>query len=307
MKNIIIIIAIVTTFVSCEKTVIVDVPVQPSKLVVNGIVQANNVFAIKVSKSVAVLASTTFNSFKVDNALVTLYENGILKDTFLYNNLTNNYVPINGTVSLVNKTYKLVASLNGFATVDAETTTPSNITIQNISRIKNARTDANGNTQDEVKLKFVDNATELNYYIFKIKKPNYNNGAQVQYDNIYCIISNDVDIDRTSNADPTDVNSCIDREFLMSDKNFNGSTKIITLFIDSYNLDEYTNPFNQRKYKSIVEINSISKNYYNYRRSVQTYRDNEDNPFSEPVLVYSNVNNGYGIFTTYTLGRDTIR
>ncbi len=307
MKNIIIIIAIVTTFVSCEKTVIIDVPVAASKLVVNGVVQANNVFAINVSKSEAVLTSNTVNSFKVNNANVTLYENGLLKDTFLFNNVNNNYVAKNGTVSTVNKTYKLIASLNGFATVDAETTTPSNIVIQNISRVRNARTDANGNTEDEVKIKFIDNASEVNYYIFKIKKPNYSNGAQVQYDNIFCIKSNDVDIDRTSNGDPTDVNSCIDREFLMTDKNFNGSTKTITLFIDSYNLAEFTNTFNQRKYKSIIEINSISKNYYNYRRSIQTYRDNEDNPFSEPVLVYSNVNNGYGIFSSFTVGRDTIR
>jgi Domain of unknown function (DUF4249) len=307
MKKIILAIATIAIFISCEKTVIVDVPVAAPKLVVNGIVQANNVFAVNVGKSEAVLSSTGANSFKVTNATVQLYENGLLKDSFLYNSTNNNYVAKNGTLALTGKTYKLTAAVNGFTTVDAETTTPSNIAIQSITRIVNARTDANGNTQDEVKIKFADNGNETNYYLFKIKKPYYNNGAQVLYDIIYCIKSNDVDIDRTSNSDPTDINSCIDREFLMTDKNFNGGTKTITLFIDSYNLTEYINPFNQKKYKTIVEINSIAKNYYNYRRSLQTYRDNEDNPFSEPVLVYSNINNGYGIFSSFTVGRDTIR
>jgi Domain of unknown function (DUF4249) len=307
MKKIIIIIATITTFVGCEKTVIIDVPVPPSKLVVNGVVQANNIFAVNVSKSEPVLTSNTANSFKVNNAFVQLYENGILKDTFLYNTANNNYVVKNGTTAQIGKTYKLTAALNGFTAVDAEMVTPSNIAIQSITRVVNARTDANGGTQDEVKIKFIDNASETNNYLFKVKRPGNFTGLQVEYQTIFCIKSSDVDIDRTSNNDPTDVNSCIDREFLMTDKNFNGNSKTITLFIDSYNLAEFTNPNNQRKYKAIVEINNISKNYYNYRRSIQTYRDNEDNPFSEPVLVYSNVNNGYGIFSSFTVGRDTIR
>ena len=307
MKKIILAIAIITAFISCEKTVIVNVPVAPSKLVVNGVVQANNIFAVNVSKSEPVLTSNAANSFKVNNAIVQLYENGILKDTFLYNNANNNYVVKNGTTAQIGKTYKLTAALNGFTSVDAEMVTPSNIAIQSITRVVNARTDANGGTQDEVKIKFIDNGSETNNYLFKVKRPVNFTGSQLEYQTIFCIKSSDVDIDRTSNGDPTDVNSCIDREFLMTDKNFNGSTKTITLFIDSYNLTEFTNPINQRKYKAIVEINNISKNYYNYRRSIQTYRDNEDNPFSEPVLVYSNVNNGYGIFSSFTVGRDTIR
>jgi Domain of unknown function (DUF4249) len=307
MKKIIVIASIVIAGISCEKTVVVNVPIAPSKLVVNGIVQANNIFTINVSKSEAVLSSNTATSFKVSNAFVQLYENGILKDTFLYNSVNNNYTVKNGTVPLVGRTYKLTAALSGYTTVDAETSTPSNITIQSISRVPNARTDANGGTQDEVKIKFVDNGNETNYYLFKVKRPVNFTGSQLEYQSIFCIKSNDVDIDRTSNNDPTDVNSCIDREFLMTDKNFNGNAKTITLFIDSYNLAVFTNPQNQKKYKPIVEINNISKNYYNYRRSIQTYRDNEDNPFSEPVLVYSNVNNGYGIFSSFTIARDTIR
>ncbi len=307
MKKILLLIAIVIAFISCEKTVTVNIPVQAPKLVVNGIIQANNPFIVSVTKSEAVLSSNTANSFKVNNAFVQLYENGILRDTLIYNSTNDNYKVKNGTVAIVGKTYKLTAAANNFVTVDAENTTPSNIAIQSITRIVNARTDANGNTQDEVKIKFIDNGAEANYYLFKIKRPIYNNGAVIQYDGVYCVKSNDVDIERPANNDPSDVNSCLDREFLMLDNNFNGSTKTITLFINSNELAVYTNPFNNKKYKSIVEINNISKNYYNYRKSKQTYRDNEDNPFSEPVLVYSNVNNGYGIFSSFTIAIDTIR
>jgi Domain of unknown function (DUF4249) len=106
MKKIILAIATIAIFISCEKTVIVDVPVAAPKLVVNGIVQANNVFAVNVGKSEAVLSSTGANSFKVTNATVQLYENGLLKDSFLYNSTNNNYVAKNGTLALTGKTYK---------------------------------------------------------------------------------------------------------------------------------------------------------------------------------------------------------
>jgi Domain of unknown function (DUF4249) len=307
MKKIILAIAIIASYTSCEKTVTVDVPMPPSKLVVNGIVQANNLFTVNVGKSETVLSTNTINSFKVNNAFVQLYENNILKDTLLYNSVNNNYVVKNATVATIGKNYKLVATLAGFATVDAETTTPSNIMIQNISRIVNARTDANGGTQDEIKIKFTDNASETNYYLFKIKKPVNYSGSQLEYRTIFCLKSSDVDIDKTRNTDPLDVNSCIDNGFLMADKNFNGNTKTISLFVNSYELTEFTYSVNQKKYKAIVEMNNISKNYYNYRRSIQTYKDNVDNPFSEAVLVYTNVNNGYGIFSSYTAAIDTIR
>ncbi len=307
MKNIFLIAAVIITIGSCEKTVTVSIPITPSKLVLNGVVQANNVFKTNVSKSEAVLSTNTTNSFKVNNATVVLFQNGVVKDTLLYNAPGNNYIAKNNTIAAVGNKYKLVASASGFTTVEAESTTPSAISIKSITKIENAKINANGDTLHEIKIKFDDNASENNYYLFKIKIPLYNNGAQIFYNPINCIYSNDIDIDKSSNADPANVNECIYREFTMADKNFKGNTKTLTVFINKQELQTYTNPFNQKKYKPIVEINSLEKNYYNYRRSKQSYLDNEDNPFSEAVLVFTNVKNGYGIFSTFSIGRDTIR
>lgn len=307
MKNLFLIISIIIVAISCEKTVTVNIPVSAPKLVVNGVTEANNIFKVTVSKSEAVLSSNNLSNSYINTALAQLYVNGLLKDTLTFRSTTNMYEAKNATKAISGNTYKVVVAQPGFTTVVAETKTPSNITIQSITRIANARTNANGQTQDEIKIKFLDNTTENNFYLFKFKKPIYNNGAAMVYDPIYCINSNDADIDRASSSDPTDLNSCLRNEFSMSDNNFNGNLKTITVFINSNDLIAYTNPFDQKKYKAILEMNSLSKNYYNYRRSLETYRDNEDNPFSEPVLVYTNVNNGYGIFSTYTFARDTIR
>ncbi len=306
MKKITIVIATLILLSSCEKTITVEVPAATPKLVMNGLVNANSIFEVKISKSETVL-STNSNPFKISNATVLLYENGIYKDSFLFNASKNSYVARAGTTVATGKKYLLTASLNGYTKIEAETTTPSSVTIQSITRRVNARTDANGNKQDELKIKFLDNPTENNNYIFKIKKPVFNNGATIIYDAINCIRSVDVDIDRGSNTDPSDLNACFSKEFIMTDKNFNGRTKEIVFYIDNYELEIFTNPFDQKKYKAIIEMNSVTADHYKYRKSIETYRDNEDNPFAEPVLVYSNVKNGYGIFSSFTMARDTIR
>jgi len=44
-----------------------------------------------------------------------------------------------------------------------------------------------------------------------------------------------------------------------------------------------------------IKLYSISEGYYNYKKSVQEWNKNKDNPFTEPVIIYSNVVNGMGI------------
>lgn len=46
----------------------------------------------------------------------------------------------------------------------------------------------------------------------------------------------------------------------------------------------------------MVELQSISPELYRYLKSVELYRITESDAFSEPVQIYSNVQNGWGIF-----------
>ncbi len=46
-----------------------------------------------------------------------------------------------------------------------------------------------------------------------------------------------------------------------------------------------------------ISISAIDEHYFNYHRSINAYQD--DNPFSEPTPVYSNINGGLGVFATY--------
>lgn len=46
----------------------------------------------------------------------------------------------------------------------------------------------------------------------------------------------------------------------------------------------------------MVRITNLSENYIRFLRSSRQYYANQDNPFVEPVEIYTNVKNGYGIF-----------
>jgi hypothetical protein len=54
-----------------------------------------------------------------------------------------------------------------------------------------------------------------------------------------------------------------------------------------------------------IQLNSLSENYYLYTRSVDQYLKSLDNFYSEPVQIFSNIENGYGIFAGFS--RSTYR
>ena len=44
-----------------------------------------------------------------------------------------------------------------------------------------------------------------------------------------------------------------------------------------------------------VILSTVSEGQYRYTRSVDLQYENDGNPFAEPVQVYTNVENGFGI------------
>ncbi len=308
MKHVIAVLFIIILSVSCERDVIVDVPSQTPKLVVNGLIRVNTAFRITVSKTAGILDSTSRASYKVANAMVQLYENNVLKDTLVYDATSNTYLVKRNTRPQSGNTYKLMADATGFTTAQAETVTPAAVSIQSLTRRINVKKDASGNYLDEVKITFTDDGLTTNYYIIKVKRPqSFSSTGTTEYSGIYCMHSSDIDIERRNNGDPTDFENCVNQEFFMRDKNFNGRTKEILLFIQHSDIEPVLHPFTNKYLKPIVELHTITYDHYKYRKSFDAYRDAEDNPFAEPVLVYSNVKNGYGVFSTFDLARDTIR
>ena len=51
----------------------------------------------------------------------------------------------------------------------------------------------------------------------------------------------------------------------------------------------------------VVSLWGLTKEEYNFRKSINNNRDAQDNPFAEPTIVFSNIENGLGIFSLIKL------
>lgn len=88
-----------------------------------------------------------------------------------------------------------------------------------------------------------------------------------------------------------------EKDMYITDKDHDGEELIC---IDK--VHETSKPDNfQRPYKLHLLLLVTDKNYYLYHNSVIKQREADDNPFAEPVLIYTNIKGGVGVFAAYNL------
>ena len=51
----------------------------------------------------------------------------------------------------------------------------------------------------------------------------------------------------------------------------------------------------------IVTLRTVSEDFYNYKITGSLHDNSSDNPFAQPVNVYKNIDNGFGIFAGYRI------
>ena len=64
--------------------------------------------------------------------------------------------------------------------------------------------------------------------------------------------------------------------------------------------------YNPKQYL-VGQLLHVDRHYYLYHRSLRNAGRSQDNPFAEPVLVYSNVTGGLGVFAAYNRASAEIR
>jgi len=80
---------------------------------------------------------------------------------------------------------------------------------------------------------------------------------------------------------------------------FEGKTQVLSFDLDIYNFINDENNLN-------IELFSISKDIYMYLLTFQAQQETEESPFAEPVMVYNNIKDGYGIFAGFSVYKDSI-
>ena len=301
MRNILTIVTIFAILSSCERETRITIPPQTPKLVVESTQGQNSLPEARISRTRGVTdplpQGGQSDPYIVKNATALLYENDVLKDSLKYNIASERH---KATVARIQpgKTYKLIISAPNFPTAEAISFTPLLVPINNIGFTRNARVDAGGRSQDEVRISFNDNGSTEDYYLVHIMD------AYGSY--LYCVNSNDRDVEKLVYEDPFYPDECLRADrLLLSDMNFNGSLKTLIFYADAGMLDPQNTPSGRRR--ATVELLHINKDYFKYIKSINSYENAADNPFAEPVNLYTNLKDGYGLFTTYAMAVDSIR
>ena len=87
---------------------------------------------------------------------------------------------------------------------------------------------------------------------------------------------------------------------LVEDKFFDGKELTVDLFCqETYFYAEIGSPI-------FIVIEAYSEEYVRYLRSIEKYRNSDDNPLAEAVSIYSNISGGVGLAFGKSVSRDTV-
>ncbi len=275
---------------SCEKffstTREVELPEHQKKLAVFSNLYGNTC-DIFISHSKAIDDS---NDYKIVKANVTILKNNEEFFSFIYPDdlKDGNY----NNISLVmpqnineGEKYTLEVTSDELGTATAEQIVPQKPVISNFQYTENATSEF-GDTRDKLDFDIVDPSGYRNYYFFTVEAtPHIKDSIGLSF-----YISTD---------DPVAQKVVLRNKsgILISDKTFDGKKRKLSLKIEP-DRRYWSSGQEIKLYDTIiVGIKGISKDYYNFLISKIQYNQSNDNPFAEPVNIYSNIENGYGLFS----------
>lgn len=306
MKYFILLLLSILLFTACKQDDL-NIPDTGRKIVINGLITTDSLLNVGISRSAYItnVLDYVFRS-DLDNAEVCFYQDDVRIDSLYHSNTyirttvtfcTGNYCS-ESVYPLPGKEYKIMVNVPGLPEATATTTIPDLVKIERVdtSRVL-FEPRKYGSYRMIYNIEFADPATETNYYLFTIcQRPN--NEAYTKYFSFDCS-------DPIVEEEIKDNNSIYGIVF--SDKIINGQKYNLTVSsMEGHIFYYYDYPYYHDSYVSHYYINnkrtlyfslySIPEEYYKYIQTMNLYFERQGNPLYEPVMVYSNITDGYGIF-----------
>lgn len=270
-------------FTACENftstTLNVDPPEHMDQLVVHSYISdQDSVLLCSVSKSFALLENVDTSQF-LKNCTVELFRDGQLlqtleplTDPFL---LPYNYgFAINEKVGGVGADYEIRVAHPDLGEARSRGTMPRPVPIKSITFEPDATVDDFGERVNGVEIILDDPADEENFYEFYLYRRNVNANGLYLFP-LY-VWSTDQNLTESVDYDA----------YLLSDEAFNGKEYRFELYGDNINT-----------VSTYLAWRTITEEQYLYSKSISDQRDALDfGAFSDPVSIFSNIDNGLGIF-----------
>jgi len=287
--------AILIIVCSCTKELPYPQVENADVLVMNGLMSPEGGAMVHLSQSCHV-TDIDCKGKTIDDAQVNLYDNNGLLVTELSHSSNGLYQTIDFNIE-PGQSYNIEAISTEYSTIKANTKTPNPVNWELLSVDEDIYLSYLCRTFE---IEIEDDPSEENYYLIH-GYVDILNGQHDEYIenelNNYLVphtgfLSDNINTENTSLTSNTDYIALpLDYVFL-PDENFSGEKYRLKFGLHDYDL--MSNP--NFELRTHIKVKSVSKELYEFYKSMALYRLTLGSFLTEPVQIFSNVENGLGIF-----------
>ncbi len=316
---------------SCYKELDYDDLNFKPKIVLNGLIYQDSIIEINVASTKSIIEHSETIPF-LDNAEVKLFENDIYVEDMIYDSLGMYHSTI---TAKANTNYRLEAGTDQIETASASFSLQElkDFTLSNINyEITDTTVSFNDISIDEIfagvdvpaetdtnllliqlrfDIVFIDDAEEENYYSYK----NYGNFNSLSHSSIHSPSIGEIEailLKKNSSAHLSFQNfHDYDKYFPKGSSSHNGYKKGSYISDELFNGNEVNFSLRTFYYTGKIDpveiiLFSYPYDYVYFHTTGNRYMNARDNPFSQPMNIYSNVENGTGIVCGVSKSQETI-
>jgi len=266
---------LVILVLSCEQVVEIDLPEYQPELVLSCSHDVARSASIKMTLTQSrSIQDNELSGFINEDVIAELYQNDTLLGELINDLSLTDYSLFFEKPLTVGSTCKITVQLEGFEPITAMQIVPSSPDVHLTEFINQSNIQVNGKQQDVYTIELHDEAGIDNYYEFKLYTLNKENLPTKWRDRN--IRTRDILLEEG------------EKTLYLKDDTFDGG---------SYSFELLSNARDTSKFDIRLRVMSITRDRYLFAKTLRAYLNAKDNPFAEPVIVHTNVNNGQGIFS----------
>lgn len=296
--------------ISCEKNIDIDIDEISPMIVLNGLVESDSTVSISLSRTRHILDNKEVSTLSTGE--VEIFDSHGNSTELIWDNF-NRYESDNFHIS-PGEEYRITATASGYFDVEARCVVPERI---EIIRLDTASVYNEWNEEMlSLGIVFTDQADEDNYYQMSLSAKYYQTYFEEKYDTLYVDLEKDTvimgyvyDTIVTPHFESVYFQT---EDLIIEEWDNNGGVVFSDRLIQGKEYSLKGNIYNGYRYRSddtvslYVSLHSITKDYFEYVSSLQKHYNASGDPFSTPVVVHGNVENGLGIFGGRVTSKDSI-
>lgn len=268
---------------ACQRDVELNVPGEDPKIVVNGVLMQDSLFRVQLSESRFVLDIRPQTI--IENASLKVFEEAQERGSWAY--VSEGVYEAQGFKPAAGKRYQLQVSAPNLAPVVAEATVPA--ALPNVRVISVDSTINFEEKQVRVRLQISDPAASTDFYVIRrVVMGVVIDGPDGEPVAVYAQLTSESPAVFSTCGDDWgwDNTGC---KILVNDRTFEGKDRELIITYRQYIYED------GHREPGYLVVSRVSEDYYRYLLSLYHNSVTEDNPFAEPVPIFMNVSDGYGI------------